>query len=69
MGLLIKTMLLRAHKISSSFEIFSSELERIMQLFVNDNYPMKVIYECINEFLNKLNTNNNNNFDNKQVIK
>ena len=60
-------MLLRAHKISSLFEIFSSELERIRQLFVNNNYPMKVIEECINKFLNKLNTNHNNNLENKQA--
>ena len=53
-----------ANKISSSFEIFSSELERIKQLFVNNNYPMKVTDGCAN----KLNTNNNN-LDNKQAIK
>ena len=62
-------MLLRAHKISSSFEIFSSELERIRQLFVNNNYPMKVIDECINKFQNKINTNNNDNLENKQSVK
>ena len=62
-------MLLGADKISSSFEIFSSELERIRQLFVNNNYLMKVIEECINTFLNKLNTNHNNNLENKQAIK
>ena len=62
-------MLLRAHKISSSFEIFSSELERIRHLFVNNNYPMKVIEECINKLLNKINTNHNNNLENKQAIK
>ena len=62
-------MVLRANKISSSFEIFSSELERIMQLFLNNNYPMEVIEECINKFVNKLNTNPNNNLDNKQAIK
>ena len=65
----INTMSLRADKISSSFEIFSSELERIRQVFVNNNYPMKVIEECINNFFNKLNTNNNNNLENKQAIK
>ena len=62
-------MLLRAHTLSSSFEIFSCELERIRQLFVNNNYPMKVIEECINKFINKLNTNHNNNLENKQAIK
>ena len=66
----INTMLLCAHKISSSFEMFSSELGRIRQLFVNNNYPIKVIEECINQFLNKLNRNSNNNYlANKQAIK
>ena len=45
-------MLHRAYKISSNSIIFQSEVERIKQLFVNNNYPMNIINEWIETFLN-----------------
>jgi predicted GIY-YIG superfamily endonuclease len=48
----VKTMLNRAYKISSTYEALHSELDRLRQLFTNNNYPMKVIETEINRFLN-----------------
>ena len=49
----IITMLHRAFKISSSQILFHREIARIKQLFTNNNYPITVINECIEKFMNK----------------
>ena len=48
----ITTMLHTAYKISSNSIIFQSDVERIKQLFVNNNYPMNIISDRIEKFLN-----------------
>ena len=49
----VNNMLHRGYKISSSPESFRTETERLKQIFANNNYPMKMIDTCINNFLNK----------------
>ena len=43
----------RAYKISSSWDIFHKEVDRIKQLLTNNNYPMMLVEQEINKFLNK----------------
>jgi hypothetical protein len=49
----IFTLLNRAHKVSSDWQKFHDEVERLKQLFVNNNYPLKMIEDEIKKFLNK----------------
>ena len=49
----IKTMLHRAYLISSDWETFHLEIQRLKQLFTNNNFPMKIIEEEIAAFLNR----------------
>ena len=48
----IKTMLNRAYKISSTYAALHTELDKLRQLFTNNNFPMQVIETEINRFLN-----------------
>ena len=59
---IIKTFLHRAYKICSDWNSFSTELDRIKQLLTNNNFPMAIIDQHIETFLNnKFKTNNNSN--------
>ena len=48
----IKTMLHRAYTVCSTWELFHQEIERLKQLFVNNNFPLLLIETQINKFLN-----------------
>jgi len=50
----ILNMLNRAYKISSNNEIYLKEVDRLKQVFTNNNYPMKEIEECIEKHKRKL---------------
>ena len=47
----IKTMLHRAFTISSTYDLLHQEIERLKQVFVNNNFPMDIIESQINKFL------------------
>lgn len=49
----IKTFLHRAYNISSNWQLFHHEVEKIKQRLVNNNFPMKIIDRTIEEFINK----------------
>jgi len=50
----IKTLLHRGYHISSSWELFTTEIDRIKQLLTNNNFPMNIIDKTVQEFVNKL---------------
>lgn len=50
---LIRTLLHRGYIVSSSWENFNTEINRLKQVLVNNNYPMKLIEEEINKFIAK----------------
>ena len=49
---LVKTLLQRAYNISSDWQIFSTEVERVKQRLVNNKFPMYIIGTSIRQFLN-----------------
>ena len=49
----IKTMLHRAYQISSDWKTFHHEIQRLQQLFTNNNFPMSIIAKEIDAFLNR----------------
>jgi len=53
-------MLLRASKICSNQQLLDREIMRLRQIFTNNNYPMKIIDDCIAEFQTKLTTTRTN---------
>jgi hypothetical protein len=63
----IKTMLHRAYKICSDWEAFHNEVNRLKQLFTNNNFPMDLIDKEINKFLQHK-FDDNNNQDNVEQI-
>jgi len=54
----IKTLLHRAYHISSNWELFTVEVDRIKQLLTNNNFPMDIIDSTVQEFVNRLNSDN-----------
>ena len=46
-------MLNRAYTISSNWDAFHAEVERLKQMFTNNNFPIKLIDETIKQFLDK----------------
>ena len=50
---IIKSMLNRAYTISSNWDAFHAEVERLKQMFTNNNFPIKLIDETIKQFLDK----------------
>jgi len=50
----IKTLLHRAYHISSDWNIFHQEVQRIKQLLTNNNFPMQVIDDVVEKFLNNV---------------
>ena len=53
---LIKTLVNRALKVSSSWISFDSEIQRLRRLFVDNGYPLFLIDKTINNMLNKVHT-------------
>lgn len=47
----IKTFLHRGYAICSNWTTFHKEIERIKQILTNNNYPMQLIDDTVNEFL------------------
>ena len=55
----IKSMQNRAYTISSNWDAFHAEVERLKQMFTHNNFPIKLIDETIKQFLhNKMNDSN-----------
>jgi len=54
----IKNMLHRAKKISSDQQRFDKEVNRLKQVFTNNNFPMEVIDKCIQSFQDKVTQHN-----------
>ena len=48
----IKTLLHRAYLVCSTWEAFTIEVDRLKQLFVNNNYPMNIVDNTIKTFIN-----------------
>ena len=55
----INTLLHLARKICSDNTLFLCEVDRIKQLFINNNYPMSVINDCVKAYLEKFRNNSN----------
>lgn len=53
------TMLHRGYKISSNEEHFQHEVNRLKQIFTNNNYPMKIINQSITKFHKKIKDKSN----------
>jgi hypothetical protein len=51
----IKGMLYRGYHISSDWNIFHEEIERIKQTLTNNNFPMNLIDNTINKFMKTIN--------------
>ena len=65
---LIKTLLSRAFKISSSWQLFHNEIENIKVLLQKNSYPPNMIDEQIKNFLDsKLKANHTNNISNDNL--
>jgi hypothetical protein len=65
----IKCLLHRAFQISSNWEIFHLEINRIKQLLTNNNFPMSIIDDTVRKFLQqKTAPNENNDGNGKQFI-
>ena len=56
----IVTLLNRALKVSSDWQIFNTEMNRLKQIFINNGFPNEVFDRCVKNFLNKHFSNSNN---------
>ena len=65
----ITNLLHRGYQTSSNIEIFNQEINRLKQLLANNNYPMKLVDNCVNSFLQSKLSNERNNLDDKTKIK
>jgi len=54
---IIKTLLNRGFRISSNWSLFHEEINRIKQLLTNNNFPMKIIDETVQKFMDKIYNN------------
>ena len=59
----IKTLVKRAIKISSSWQNFHFEIERLKHVFANNNYPQNLTEKIIQNELQKYHCNTNNTLD------
>lgn len=50
----INTLLHRAYKISHNWNSFHQEVQRLKQVFTNNDFPMRIIDAEINKFINKI---------------
>ena len=53
------TLLNRVFKISSDWQIFNNEINRLKQIFINNGFPNEVFDRCVKNFLNKHFNNSN----------
>ena len=53
----IKGFLHRAYHVSQNWLIFDTEVQRIKQLLTNNNFPMSIIDETVNKFINNILSN------------
>jgi hypothetical protein len=51
---LIKTLIHRAYKIASTWELFDMEVKRILKNLINNNYPQEIVERVISNTINKL---------------
>ena len=65
----VTNLLHRGYKTSSSIEIFNQEINRLKQLLANNNYPMKIVDNCVNSFLQSKVSNKTSNLVDKTKIK
>ena len=63
----ITNMLHRGFKILSNMQLFQQEIRRIKHFFSNNNYPMKVVDQCIKSFLQSK-TRQNPRDDKAQIV-
>lgn len=54
----ITNMLNRAYKCCSNAKLFDNEIIRLRKVFANNNFPIKLIEECIRKFKDKKSRNN-----------
>ena len=47
---LIHCLINRAYSISSSWKIFSDEIEHLQSLFVKNGYPKRIFWACVKQF-------------------
>ena len=47
----IVTLLIRALKVSTNWQLFHDEEKRLKQIFVNNNFPNYIFNECVMKFL------------------
>ena len=57
----IKALLHRGYHVSSSWEEFSREIDRIAQQLTNNNYPMGLIERTVNQFVERVYANKGEN--------
>ena len=50
----IKSLVFRAYHLSSSYHDFQSEIEFLTKFFRTNGYPIKIVQNCINKFLNNI---------------
>ena len=62
----IKTLIRRATKYCSTWELFDAELRRIKQILVNNDYPLRIIDDIANKIINSY--VNSNNFEKENEI-
>ena len=55
----ILTLLNRAFMISSDWQIFNNEINRLKQIFINNNFPDKLFDNYVKSFFNKHFNNSN----------
>ena len=65
----VTNLLHRGYKTSSSIEIFNQEINRLKQLLANNNYPMKLVDNCVNSLLQSKVSNKTSNLVDKTKIK
>jgi hypothetical protein len=65
---IIKSLVHRAYKIATNWNILDKELKRITQSLVNNNFPQYLIERTINNTLSNLNNNSQDNNTKDKII-
>ena len=55
---LISCLLTRAYNISSTFSLFTTEVEKIKAIFGKNSYPSSMVNQCVDTFISKRNITN-----------
>ena len=65
---LVKTLVDRAYKICHNWSIFHTELTKIKDLLIKNNFPIKIINKIIKDYLNKIHKKDSDKIvDNKDI--